>query len=302
MIFDIFPHEIKNALLHINYNAIEQIRLRVDKPICVQAGQTYFLGDNGLCDDVKRAMYINFNQLRDIVFKACECSVYAYNQQIKQGFIGLKGGARVGLCGEVVTENGIIKTIKNFSSVNVRLPHQIKNCSLKVLPFLYNADGVINTLIISPPGMGKTTLLRDLCFNFSQKCIAKNILVVDERGELAGVNNGSYSFDLGPNTDIQTNCTKQFGIENGMRTMSPDVIFIDEIANESDVNSVMYAIGSGVKVVATTHAKNVKDLYKRVFMEDLLKNKFFERIVVLSNRNGVGTIENIFDCEQNLVY
>lgn len=302
MVFDIFPPEIRNALIHINYNALEEIRLRTNKPICVNAGQMYYLGERGLCDDIGKAIKVSFNQIRDIVFKACECSVYAYNQQIKQGFIRLNGGARLGLCGEVVYENENVKTIKNFSSVVLRLPHEVKNCSLKVLPYLHNQNGIFNTLIISPPGMGKTTLLRDLCRNVSEKCIEKNILVIDERGELAGVNSGHMCFDLGPNTDIQSNCTKQFGIENGIRTMSPDVIFLDEIANVNDAGAVQFAFGSGVKIVATSHAGCLKDLYKRTFMIDLLKSNFFERVVVLSNENGVGTVENIFDGEQNLIF
>lgn len=302
MFFDIFPPKIKNALSNVQPEIVNEVRLRADKPIIVNCGDLFFLGENGITDNVNKAISASVADLNDTVFKACECSIYAFNEQIKQGFVALKGGARLGVCGQLVYENGNVKTIKNFSSVALRIPHQIKNCSLKILPLLYDEKGVKNTLIISAPSFGKTTLLRDICYQFSEKYIVKNALIIDERGEIASVVNGKPLFDVGPMVDIQTNCSKNFGLQNGIRTMAPEVIFTDEIANEKDVLGVMQAIGSGVKVVATAHANNIAQLYKRTFLQPLLESKFFERIVVLSNRNGVGTIDGIFDEEQRLLF
>ncbi|MBQ8761978.1 MAG: stage III sporulation protein AA, partial [Clostridia bacterium] len=221
---------------------------------------------------------------------------------IKNGYITLKNGARIGLCGELVIENNIVKTIKNFSSLNIRIPHQVKNCSLDALMFLYDDKSVLNTLIVSPPGGGKTTFIRDLCYQFSTKFLATNILVLDERGEIGCCLDGVPQMDLGGNVDILTNCSKSFGLECGIRTMNPEVIFLDEIANEIDAYSLNYAVGSGVKIVATAHSNNLESLYKKPYLKHLFNEKVFDRIVILSSRNGAGTLEYIYNENKNCLY
>ncbi len=294
----ILPEKINRALDCLQHKGIREIRIRVGYPIIVDFGALYFLGETGIVDDAHKALTCSFRELQDIVFKACECSVYAHNEELKMGYVTLSGGQRVGICGELVFENGYVKTLKNFSSVNIRIPHQIKNCSLNALSYLYNENKVYNTLIISPPGAGKTTFLRDLCCQLSNKFIVKNILVIDERGEIASCLNGQPQMNVGMTTDVYTHCTKSFGLENGIRTLSPEVIAMDELAKPADVEALNYAIGAGVKILATAHATNIEDFLKRPYLKPLVKEKVFERVVVLSTRNGAGTLEGIYNENQ----
>ena len=302
MFTEVLSPILSNALRTLNQKGLREIRLRVDKPVIVNYGHSFYLGKSGLVENSNNAIKLNAKDLNEIVLKSCEYSVYAYNEEIKNGFITLKNGIRIGLCGEIVFENNVIKTIKNFSSLNIRIPHQVKNCSLEALMFLYNEHSVLNTLIISPPGAGKTTFIRDLCYQYSTKFLAKNILVLDERGEIGCCLNGVPQMELGDTVDILTNCNKLYGLECGIRTMNPEVIFLDEIANISDANALNYAIGSGVKIVATAHSDNLENLYKKPYLKQIMNEKLFDRIVVLSYRNGAGTLENIYDNNNNCLY
>ncbi len=302
MLKNILPVRFNRSLDFLRLDKLSEIRLRAGQPTVLNYGGRYYLGENGLADSEKEALCITSQELNDVIFRACECSVYAHNEELKQGFITLSNGVRIGICGEVVTEHNEVKTIKNFSSLNLRFPHEVKNCCLNVLKYLYNEKGVFNTLIVAPPGAGKTTFVRDLAVNFSDKFIAKNVLVVDERNELGAVIDGKAGLYLGKFTDIISGSDKQFGIINGIRTMTPDVIILDELITSSDFEAIKYVVGCGVNVVATTHSKDIFDLQNKVFFHDLLKNNVFERFVVLSNRRGVGTIEAVYDRNHTCLY
>ncbi len=294
MFNEILPSRVNRALDFLHTKGLREIRIRVGQPIVIDFGSIFFLGENGLTDDKEKALILNRNEIEDIVFKASQCSIYAHNEELKLGYLTLSGGARVGICGELVIENNHIKTLKNFSSINIRIPHQVKNCSLKVLSSIYDNNGIFNTLIIAPPGCGKTTFLRDLCYQLSSRFIAKNLLIVDERGEIASCQSGEPQMDIGITTDVYTNCSKKFALENGIRTLTPDVIAMDELAKPEDIEALNYAIGAGVKIIATAHSTGINDIQKKPYFTELLKNKVFERIVVLSDKDGVGTFEGVF--------
>ena len=298
MLSDILPPRFIRALDFLHHNGLREIRIRVGQPVIVDFGSLFYLGENGLTDDKEKALICLYQELEEIVFKASEFSIYAHNEELKQGFISLAGGYRVGVCGEIVYENNQIKTLKNFSSVNIRVPHEVKNCSLNSLPFLYNEQGVYNTLIIAPPGAGKTTFLRDLCFQYSSRFITKNNLIIDERGEIASVINGRPQFEVGENTDVYTRCSKKFGLENGIRTLTPEVVFMDELARPEDIDALDYAIGAGVKIVATAHSSSIGEILSKPYFSHILKNKVFKRFVVLSSRDGAGTFEGIYNENQ----
>lgn len=295
MLRNILPQRFCRALDFLQVDKLNEIRLRVAKPTVIYYGGRYFLGENGVAESSKDALCSTAQELNDTVFRACECSIYAHNEELKQGFVTLAGGIRLGICGEVVVDNGAIKTIKNFSSLNIRLPREVKNCSLNALPYLFNENGIYNTLVIAPPASGKTTFIRDLAANFSDKFISKNLLIIDERNEIASVSGGKPSLNVGAYCDVYSGASKQFGIINGIRTMSPDVIILDELITADDISALNYAIGSGVKIIATTHSKDLADLARKPFFRELLKANVFERFVVLSNRKGAGTIEGVWD-------
>ena len=293
MIDRYLPIEIGQAIAKLNLAKLKEIRMRNGYPIVVDYGGIYYLGSNGITDVISKSIICDKTMIDFVITHACENSIYVYNEEIKQGFITVEGGIRIGLAGTCVNEKGDIKTIKNLSSINIRLPHEIRDCSLKILEFITEPQ-ISNTLILSPPGAGKTTLLRDLAFQISQRYI-KNVLIIDERNEIANVVNGFSRYKLGIFCDVITNCSKQFGLENGIRSMRPDVVMTDEIANVDDINAVLYAQGCGVKVIATTHCDNLENLQTKKDFQQLLSNRAFNRYVVLSSRNGAGTLEGVYD-------
>ena len=191
--------------------------------------------------------------------------------------------------------------MKDFQSLNIRIPHLIRNCSLPAFDYLVT-DEIKNTLIISPPGSGKTTFIRDFIYQLYAHNISKNILIADERNEICSVVNGEPNIDLGGFCDIYTNCTKKFAFKNGIRSMCPDVIVTDEIDLEKDLDSIIEAINCGVNVIATIHAKDINQLKKKRNFDKILDEKFFSRFVVLSNDEGPGTLANIYDEKLNCIY
>lgn len=293
MLTKILPNSIAKAIQKLNISKLSEIRIRVGKPIIIHYGGLYFLSNDGITDNLSKSIIAKKETIDFIIASACDDSLYAYNNEIKNGFLTASGGIRIGLAGQCISETNVIKTIKNFSSINIRIPHEVKNCSLKILEFVAEPK-VHNTLIMSPPGAGKTTLLRDLAFQLSQKYL-KNILIVDERNEIANCVNGVPQYELGILTDIMTNCTKQFGLENGIRSLAPNVVLTDEIANSNDIESIEYALSCGVNVIATTHCENIYSFKKKKNFERLIENCMFDRYIVLSSNNGFGTIEGVYD-------
>ncbi|MGN1208254.1 MAG: stage III sporulation protein AA, partial [Christensenellales bacterium] len=284
----------------IKYNLLFEIRLRVLKPICINYGNKfYFLSPEGLCGDEDNAIICTKNLIDSIILKSSNYSLYSVNEDIKRGFITLNSGIRIGICGEVVEEAGCVKTIKNFNSLNIRFPHEVRNCSLNVLNHIIDSGQIFNTLVLSSPGAGKTTFIRDLCYQIGKRNYPLNLLLLDERNEISGINKGEASMDVGKFTDICQFSSKKMGFENGIRTMNPNVIITDEICNKEDVESLVYACNSGVNIIATTHAKDINDLKDKKLFNEILAKHVFKRFVVLSAKNGAGTIEGVFD--ENLI-
>lgn len=300
MLSNILPRTLNQYFVGFNYNYINEIRFRVDKPIVINIqGQNRFLTVSGTSENIDNAVCCNMSHITEIIKRASENSMYAIHDQLTKGFITIAGGIRIGVCGEVVENNGKVSTIKNINSLNIRIPHKVKNCSLKTYLYIVGNDNIKNTLVIAPPGAGKTTYIRDLIEQISLKNPTKNILIVDERAEISATCDGVQKLNVGPSCDIYTNSSKQFAFENGIRSMKPDVIVTDEINLESDLFAIRQAISSGVSVIATIHANSVYDLKLKPKFDVLIKDKVFERYVVLSNKNGPGTLEGVFN--ENLV-
>lgn len=255
----------------INFDNISEITLRAGKRAVVKVGNKYF-----------KINYVMQNtEVEEIFKKFCSLSVYAYLDEIRNGFLTIKGGHRIGICGTAVLRENKIYNIKNISTLNIRVACECIGCS-DILDF-----DIKNLLIISPPCCGKTTLLRDLCRKIGYK---NKVSVIDERGEIAGVYNGMPSFRVGDMTDILSLVEKKIGIEYAIRSMSPEYVVVDEISIE-DLPYIKKSFSYGVNIIATAHGSNYKEVFDRL---ELLENdKTFNHIVVLSDKNGAGTIEEV---------
>ena len=298
MLKDYLDREIYNLIVkNFSFNDITEIRMRAnEKLIIVIKNKKFFLKN-------QQGEFVITDQLAisNFIKRASENSIYAINESIINGYLTLPKGIRVGLAGEVINDGDRVVTIKNFQSVNIRIPHFIRNCSLNAYEFIVDGE-VKNTLILSPPGCGKTTFIRDFVYQLYQHNVPKNILIADERNEICSILNGIPNINLGGFCDIYTNCSKQFAFKNGIRSMSPDVIITDEIDLNKDLEILIEAMNSGVNVVATIHAKDIRQLNKKVGFDKVIEEKFFSRYIILSNEEGPGTLANVFDEKLNCIY
>lgn len=285
--------EIQFALTgnKINFDNIEEIRLRTNKNIAIKEGQNIIF----LEYDVKQ------EDILETFERVCENSVYSYKKQICEGFITIKGGNRVGITGSPVIEDGKIKNIDYISSLNFRISREKKGCAKEVLKYVLDMENgtIFNTLIVSPPGSGKTTVLKDLIRTLSTGIPEINFAprtcgVVDERGEIAAMHRGVAQNDLGPLTDVMENIPKFKGMAMLIRSMAPSVIFCDEIGSKDDIEAICYAVCSGVKGVFTAHASSIADLKSNIQINKLLENRVIQRVVVLDSINR-GKIKEVYE-------
>ena len=211
-------------------------------------------------------------------------SVYSYDNQIKQGFITTDNGERIGLSGEFVFKGNEVQSIRNFTSLCIRIPCAVNGVSKEFFNSIYKGGSV---LVVSETGVGKTTFIRDFCKNLSNQA---NVVLIDERNEIAGKNQFFY-FDVGENTDVLTYSTKSYGFNQAIRTLNPTYIVTDELMTEDDVNGVNFAISCGVNVIATIHSDSVNRLKSKKYFERLLSEKCFSYYLLLKNQNAKRTID-----------
>jgi stage III sporulation protein AA len=290
-ILDILPQSIKDGLSKFSFeNSVQEIRIKANKPVI-------FVLDG---KEIISPKVANAEDLKIIMQKISNYSLYAFEEDIKQGYITIKGGHRVGICGKCILEGNSIKSIKYISSINIRISRAVENCSKKFIPYMFNGKRLLNTIIISPPKCGKTTVLRDLAKNISDGINSmgidgRKVCIIDERSELAACYEGIPQMNVGMRTDVLDSCIKSEGIMMAIRSMSPDVIVCDEIGREEDMKSILSALSCGVNVITSIHGFGIEDLYKRFVFKNLIDNKVFDRAIVLSNRKGISTVEYIYD-------
>ncbi|WP_425061374.1 hypothetical protein SCACP_19460 [Sporomusa carbonis] len=287
---------------------ITEIRLRANQPLLLVLDlHDIMVAESGHVSGESQAYRCSRDDLIKTFQLICKNSVYAFEQELRLGYLTINGGHRVGLAGQVTTFDGTIKALKNISSLNIRLAREVPGCADNIIPFVV-AGGrrILNTLIISPPRCGKTTILRDLLRQLSTGKPALSIPgvqvgLVDERSEIAACQNGIPSVDLGPRVDVLDACPKASGLLMLIRSMAPDVVATDELGRAEDADAVREAVHAGVSVIATAHSRTVKELGQRPHISELVKQKFFERYVILSGRLGPGTVEEIYDSIQDKV-
>jgi stage III sporulation protein AA len=282
---------------------LEEIRLRAGKPLSVQNSKgDWFVDASGrLAANPGKAVIITQDELIKTLELISENSVYAYQDEIRNGFITLRGGHRVGITGKAVIDTGIIRNIKDISGLNLRIAREVPGCAGLLADYVIsNQKEVYNTLILSPPQCGKTTMLRDLSRLLSDGIPEKGfrgvkVGIVDERSEIAACYRGVAQNAVGVRTDVLDGCPKGLGMSILLRAMSPQVIVTDEIGNRGDQEAIRQVINAGVKIITSAHGYNISELKTRQEVVTLLQERVFERFIVLSNRHGPGTLEEVID-------
>ena len=291
----------------IDFERLQELRLRMNEPFIIRYdGKEYFVAENGsLTKEYEDAYEINAADIKETLEYISSFSLYAYEDEIRQGFITVQGGHRIGLAGKVVLEQGRVKSVKHISFINIRMSHEKKGCGTEIMPYIYEGNQICHTLIISPPGCGKTTLLRDIVRMISdgfKNHPGVSVGVVDERSEIGACYRGIPQNDVGIRTDILDCCPKAEGMLMLIRSMSPAVIAVDEIGKREDIDALAYVMNCGCQMLATVHGASVDDVKNKPILRKLVEEKLFKRFIVLSGKEIPGTIESIFDERGSVLY
>lgn len=270
---------------------LEEIRVRVNEYLMFRTGEgeRFLRGETLVADPDDSCVRVSRDDLEQMCTFMSEYSLYAYEEELKQGFLTVQGGHRIGVCGQVSAENGCIRRIWPILYLNIRIAREVKGCAGKMISFLYRGQDFLNTLILSAPGVGKTTLLRDLVRMISdggKHCGGKKVGLVDERSEIAGSIRGIPQNDVGIRTDVLDGCPKELGMMLLVRSMSPEVLAVDEIGGKEDMDALRYAIRCGVGILATIHSRSLEELQEKPGWETCGKEKMFSRYLVLGLTSG----------------
>lgn len=301
MIKEIFPDRFQDMAVGLTQvKELQEIRLRAGRPVLLTAGnREYGMTIQGeMTKNINMAYRIEEKDLEAILMHLCHYSLYAYEEEIAKGFLTIKGGHRIGISGQAVVENGKIRSIRNITSMNLRIAHEVKGAADHVLPYLYENGEFQNCLLISPPGCGKTTLLRDIIRQVSdgsRYAGGKNVSVIDERSEIGGSYLGMPQNDLGTRTDLLDACPKTQGMMMSLRSMNPYLVAVDEVGGEEDAGAIRQLLKCGCHILASVHGEGPEDVGKKKGMEGLLEEHAFKRYVILSGSHGAGTIERVLD-------
>ena len=294
---------------------LEEIRIRENRPLEIIAGlKHFFIGEQGqLQQDPTKAFIPSSELCRRFIERITNYSLYSMEEELKRGYITVSGGHRIGLAGRTILERGEVKGIRDIGGFNIRIAKEMIGASKPIIKKLLHPihHHLRSALIIAPPQHGKTTLIRDIARSLSygnyhdersytySTFVAKSykVAIVDERSEIAACIRGIPSFDVGPRTDVMDACPKAEGMMMLLRSMSPEVIVVDEIGRIEDVIALKEACHAGVKIIATAHGYNLDELYRREEFRQLLDDLAFELVVEL-RRDERGYMHRVIDVQQ----
>ncbi len=296
-ILPLFPLRLRRPIsswvkAHQDYDSVEEIRLRKGLPVCIVSHR----GDHLLADGTSYLLTLQ-EDIDRILSLITDCSYHALESELANGFITIPGGHRVGLAGQVASFQDGSTRLREITGFNFRVARQVLGAGEKVVPFLKGPSGILHsTLIVSPPGCGKTTLLRDLCRISGEGMTsaglrAVQVGIVDERSEIAACFDGVPQHNVGPRADVLDRCPKAKGIMMLLRAMGPQIIATDEIGSNDDAAAVAMALSGGVSLLATCHGNDFDDVKRRPYSSWLISGGYFQRGVILSRRLGPGTLE-----------
>lgn len=274
---------------------VEEIRLRIGRPVEICAsGNPRFL-----------SAIFSKTDAEQLISKLANHSFYTLDEELKKGYITIAGGHRVGLAGKVILENGAVKAIRHLSSFNIRIAREKIGVAKRYVPYLFHKTWR-NTMIIGAPQTGKTTLLRDIARFAStgskdRRIPAVKVGIVDERSEIAGCVHGEPQLQFGPRIDVLDACPKAEGMMMMIRSMSPDILVVDEIGRKEDSAAILEAVNAGICLIMTTHGRNIEEVKKRPMLQEIFAQNVFERIICLSREKGPGTMTLITDAQGSII-
>ena len=291
-ILNFLPKNIANLISQIPPNQkeeLEEIRIRIDRPMEITVkGAPRFL-----------SYIIQPEDAFHLMNKISHFSIYTLEEELKRGYITVSGGHRIGLAGKVILEEGKVKAIRDISSFNIRIAREKVGIAGPIIPYIFQGNWM-HTMIIGPPQTGKTTLLRDIARMISSGVPKRGIQaykvgIVDERSEIAGCVNGIPQLTFGHRLDVLDACPKAEGMMMMIRSMSPDVLIVDEIGRKEDTEAIQEAVHAGIKLIMTTHGTSIEEIRNRPSLKNILEERIFQRFVVLSRKEGPGTVTQILD-------